>query len=334
MADARPFADGWRASAVTSAANTAAATQETAGHTPGPAVSRRADTSLLVPEASATGTRSTPIAGRVRADALRLLGCVRMATVRQMAQVITAEGSDGRSYVRRAMQQLRTQGLAETNGKYGRDPIWNLTSAGLKALAAGNELPPRPRAGTGARGIRAGFGPHGIAVTETILAYGGRHHLTGWQVEVNHAIKAIGLSFSTDAVLALPTATSEVRLFEVDNGTMTRARLAKEVWDYERYAGHRVWEGARGTIGRSYDFWARHRYTRSRHFPTLHVVLTGLPEHLLQRRLEALARDVECITIAVLATTLPRLQRGEPWYELAVDDYPRRRARYPQVSSR
>ena len=38
-------------------------------------------------------------------------------------------------------------------------------------------------------------------------------------------------------------------LFELDNGTMSQARLAKEVWDYERYAGHRVWEGARGTIG-------------------------------------------------------------------------------------
>ncbi|MEU2793963.1 replication-relaxation family protein [Streptomyces sp. NPDC007100] len=153
-------------------------------------------------------------------------------------------------------------------------------------------------------------------------------------MEVNHAIKAIGLSFSTDAVLTLPTATSEARLFEVDNGTMTRARRAKEVWDYERYAGHRAWEGARNTVGRSYDFWARHRYPRSRHFPTLHVVLTGLPEHLLQRRLEALTRDVDGITIAVLATTLPRLQRGEPWDELAVDDYHRRRARYPQVLSR
>ncbi|MFB1046836.1 hypothetical protein [Streptomyces chrestomyceticus] len=56
-----------------------------------------------------------------------------------------------------------------------------------------------------------------------------------------------------------------------------------------------------------------------------------MPEHLLQRRLEALARDVEGITIAVLATTLPRLKRGESWYELAADDHHRRRARYPQA---
>lgn len=71
-----------------------------------------------------------------------MLGCVRIATVRQMAQVITAEESDGRSYVRRAMVELEKLGLAETNGKDGKDQIWNLTVAGQKALADGNDLPP------------------------------------------------------------------------------------------------------------------------------------------------------------------------------------------------
>ncbi|MFF3656337.1 replication-relaxation family protein [Streptomyces olivochromogenes] len=47
----------------------------------------------------------------------------------------------------------------------------------------------------------------------------------------------------------MPTKTSDVRLFELDNGTMSPARLAKEVWDYERYAGHRAWEGARYSPG-------------------------------------------------------------------------------------
>ncbi|MER6557455.1 hypothetical protein ABT300_06755 [Streptomyces sp. NPDC001027] len=56
---------------------------------------------------------------------------------------------------------------------------------------------------------------------------------------------------------------------------MSQARLAKEVWDYERYAGHRVWEGARDTNGRTFPFWQRHRYTRSQTFPRLHVVLAG-----------------------------------------------------------
>ncbi|WP_078958111.1 replication-relaxation family protein [Streptomyces glaucescens] len=263
-----------------------------------------------------------------------MLGCVRIATVRQMAQVITKEDADGRSYVRRAMNKLAELGLAETNGKDGKHQIWNLTPAGQKALADGTELPPRPKAGTGAKAVRAGFGPHGVAVTDMILAYGGRKHLTDWQVEVNHAIKETGLSFNTDAVLALPTKTSEVRLFELDNGTMSQARLAKEVWDYERYAGHRVWEGARGTIGTTYPFWQRHRYTRFQTFPRLHVVLAGKEEHLLDNRLQALADDVHGITIAVWVNTLPRLQRGEPWYEIGVDDPSRRRERYPEPVGR
>ncbi|MEU3725443.1 replication-relaxation family protein [Streptomyces sp. NPDC031705] len=118
---------------------------------------------------------------------------------------------------------------------------------------------PRPKADTGAKAVHAGFGPHAVAVTDTILAYtdtvlgGRREYLTDWQVQVNHAIKETGLSSNTDAVLAVPTNTSEVRLFELDNGTTSQARLAKEVWDYERYAGHRVWEGARGTIGGTYQ---------------------------------------------------------------------------------
>ncbi|WP_281261873.1 replication-relaxation family protein [Streptomyces rishiriensis] len=141
----------------------------TAAHTARQGASRHADTSLLSPETSAKGKKSTP-AAKVRADALRMLGCVRIATVRQMAEVITAEDRDGRSYVRRAMKKLAELGLAETNGKDGKHQIWNLTPVGQKA--DGNELPPHPKAGTGAKAVRAGFGPHGVAVTDMILAFG------------------------------------------------------------------------------------------------------------------------------------------------------------------
>lgn len=325
---------GSESSAASSAVNDSNVVPITAAHTAQQLPVRHADTSLPSPETSAKGKRSTPVAARVRADALRMLGCVRVATVRQLAQVITAEGADGRSYVRRAMKDLEGQGLAETNGKVGKDQVWNLTRSGQKALADGNELPPRPKAGTGAKAVRAGFGSHGVAVTDTILAFGGRNHLTDWQVEVNHTIKQTGLSFNTDAVLAWPTKTSEVRLFELDNGTMSQVRLAREVWDYERYAGHRVWEGARGTIGGTYPFWQRHRYTRSKTFPRLHVVLAGKAEHLLDNRLQALAADVHGITVAVWVNTLPRLQRGEDWYEIGVDDPYARRERYLEPASR
>ncbi|MFE9804743.1 replication-relaxation family protein [Streptomyces goshikiensis] len=158
------------------------------------------------------------------------------ATVRQMAQVITEKESDGRSYVRRAMVELEKPGLAETNGRDGKHRIWK-PRQDSRLWSRRQRTAPRPKAGTGAKAVRAGFGPHGLAVTDTILAYtdtvlrGRREFLTDWQVEVNHAIKQTCLSFNTDAVLAVPTKTSEVRLFELDNGTMSQARLAKEVWD-------------------------------------------------------------------------------------------------------
>ncbi|WP_406486188.1 replication-relaxation family protein [Streptomyces phaeochromogenes] len=214
--------DGPESSAASSAANDSNVVPITAAHTARQGASRHADTSLPSPETSAKGKKSTPTAGKVRADALLLLGCVRIATARQMAQVITAEDRDGRSYVRRAMKELAELGLAETNGKDGKHQIWNLTVAGQKALAARNELPPRPKAGTGTKAVNAGFGPHGVAVTDTILAYtdtvlsGGHEYLADWQVKVNHAIKETGLSFNTDAVLAVPTQTSEVRLFRAE----------------------------------------------------------------------------------------------------------------------
>ncbi|MEU6511966.1 replication-relaxation family protein, partial [Streptomyces sp. NPDC046942] len=194
---------GPESSAVNGAANDSNVVPITAVHTARQGVCRHADTFLPSHETSAKGRKSTP-ARKVRADALRMLGCVRIATVRQMAQVITAEDRDGRAYVRRAMKKLAELGLAETNGKAGRHSIWNLTPAGQKALADGNELPPRPKAGTGAKAVKAGFGPHGVAVTDMILAFGGRKYLTDWQVEVNHAIKETGLTLS--GILEFPGA--------------------------------------------------------------------------------------------------------------------------------
>ncbi|WP_232837973.1 hypothetical protein [Streptomyces atratus] len=69
-------------------------------------------------------------------------------------------------------------------------------------------------------------------------------------------------------------------------------------------------------------------YEARERLPTLHVVLAGKAEHLLDNRHQALAADVQGITVAVWVNTLPRLQRGEPWYEIGVDDPDRRRERY------
>ncbi|MFE9292017.1 hypothetical protein [Streptomyces olivaceus] len=40
------------------------------------------------------------------------------------------------------------------------------------------------------------------------------------------------------------------------------------------------------------------------------------------------------IAVAVWVNTLPRLQQGEPWYEIGIDDPDRRRRRYAEPVSR
>ncbi|WP_225652071.1 replication-relaxation family protein [Streptomyces pseudogriseolus] len=123
-----------------------------------------------------------------------------------------------------------------------------------------------------------------------------------------------------------PVARREVRLFELDNGTMSQARLAKEVWDYERYAGHRVWEGPAAPTA------ARSRLAA----PPLHP-LPDLPAAACRPGEQGGAparqpppgarRRREGDRVAVWVNTLPRLQRGEPWYEIGVDDPDRHRRR-------
>ena len=182
--------------------------------------------------------------------------------------MIAAEKSDGRSCVRRAMKKLAELGLTDTSG----------TASTRTGARQGRRLWPTATVAVPPESRHRCEGGEGRV---RLARRGGDGRDPGlrrptpsdeWHVEVNHAIKETGLSFTTDAVLALPTKTSEVRLFGIDNGTTTQARPAKEVWDYERNAGHRVWEGARGPDGGTYPFWQRHRYTRSERFPRLHVL--------------------------------------------------------------
>ncbi|MEH0541592.1 hypothetical protein QA802_00400 [Streptomyces sp. B21-105] len=49
---------------------------------------------------------------------------------------------------------------------------------------------------------------------------------------------------------------------------------------------------------------------------------------MLDNRLQVLTDDVKGIAVAMWVNTLPRLQRGEPWYEIGVDAPDRRRERY------
>ncbi len=51
----------------------------------------------------------------------------------------------------------------------GRHPIWKRSLPG-RSSDHGNELPPRLKASTGAKAVVAGFGPHGVAVTNRTAA--------------------------------------------------------------------------------------------------------------------------------------------------------------------
>ncbi|WP_319056886.1 hypothetical protein [Streptomyces europaeiscabiei] len=55
-----------------------------------------------------------------------------------------------------------------------------------------------------------------LACTDTVLD-GGREHMTDWQMEVNHAIKETGLSFNTDALLAVPTQICHIQRITSEN---------------------------------------------------------------------------------------------------------------------
>ncbi|GAA2662618.1 hypothetical protein [Streptomyces vastus] len=135
-----------------------------------------------------------------------------------------------------------------------------------------------------------------------------------------------GLNFDTDAVLRQPTESSEVRLFELDNGTCPRpARqegLGLRALCREPHLG-RCQRRQRQDV----RLLAALPLHPQRRFPTPPEVLAGRPEHLLDNRLEALAWDVRAITLSALKC-------GGPWHEIGVDDPSPRRERYSEPVSR
>lgn len=89
--------------------------------------------------------------------------------VRRMAQVITAEDADG-GRACAGQEEVGGTGAGEDE-RHGRTAL--SLEPGLcraEALADGNRTTPRPKARTGAKAVMAGFGPHGVAVTDRTAA--------------------------------------------------------------------------------------------------------------------------------------------------------------------
>ncbi|MET9347688.1 replication-relaxation family protein [Streptomyces termitum] len=230
------------------------------------------------------------------------LSRVRIATATQLAAVVTNNGL-GVGYALRGLRDLRALGLVG-HGQHGREKVWHLTAAGQWAVAEGGDVAVRPHAATGERAIAAGLAPHGLAVTDVIVRWGGP--ILDWEVEVDHTIDK-ARRVVADAVLYRPGRGAEAEFLELDRFTMSPSRLALKLRAYEAYSKATVFEGERGTIGSTKPLW-RQRYPDSAIFPVVRLVLGGSTDaDALDRRATALQRRIHGIALRVDVAVLPRL---------------------------
>ncbi|MFJ8746170.1 replication-relaxation family protein [Embleya sp. NPDC127516] len=122
------------------------------------------------------------------------LGCVRVATLAQLRELLTP-GHASTAYVRRVTLTQEERGLV-ARVRHGRTDVWHLTRAGQATITASG-APHRPRAATGEAALRGGLAAHALAlalaVTVTVTAAACVRHragpITGWDVEVEHRLE-------------------------------------------------------------------------------------------------------------------------------------------------
>ncbi|MGW0999195.1 replication-relaxation family protein [Streptomyces sp. NPDC002523] len=260
------------------------------------------DTSISALPETPAAPRKLASTARTRGHLMLTLSRVRIATATQLAAVVTNTGL-GVGYALRGLRDLRALGLVD-HGQHGREKVWHLTAAGQRAVAEGGDVVMRPHAATGERAIAAGLAPHGLAVTDVIVAWGGP--ILDWEVEVDHTIDKVRRVVS-DAVLYRPGRGAEVEFLELDRFTMSMSRLALKLRAYEAYSQATYFEGERGTIGSTKSLW-RQRYPDSALFPVVRLVLAGSDDiAALDRRATALEKRIQGIKLRVEVAALPSL---------------------------
>ncbi|MGW6202046.1 replication-relaxation family protein [Streptomyces sp. NPDC055089] len=155
------------------------------------------------------------------------------------------------------MRDLGALGFVDY-GRHGREMVWHLTTLGQRTVVEGGDVVMRPHADTGERAIAASLAPHGLAVTDVIVQWGGS--IIDWEVEVDHTIEVRRVV--SDAVLYRSSRGAEVVFLEMDRFTMSISRLAMKLRTYEAYSRATYFEGQRGTIGSTKFLW-RQRYPDS-----------------------------------------------------------------------
>lgn len=300
----QPPAGDAAAGAGTGSAPVSGDADETAGQEPVKGADSEQDTSIPALVETPAAPRKLTSTAQTRGLLMLMLSRVRIATAAQLATVITREGT-GVGYMRRGLRDLRALGFVDY-GRHGREMVWHLTTLGQRTVAEGGDVAMRPHAATGERAIAAGLAPHGLAVTDVIVKWGGS--LIDWEVEVDHTIDKVRRVVS-DAVLYRPSRGAEVEFLEMDRFTMSVSRLAMKLRAYEAYSQARYFEGERGTIGSTKSLW-RQRYPDSRIFPVVRVVLGGREDiDALDRRAAALEQRIHGIRLRVDVAALPRLMQ-------------------------
>ncbi|GGZ82972.1 replication-relaxation family protein [Streptomyces rubiginosohelvolus] len=298
----QPPADGAATGAGTGPAPVSDGADETAGQEPVKGPDSEQDTSIPALLETPAAPRKLTSTAQTRGLLMLMLSRVRIATAAQLATVITREGT-GVGYMRRGLRDLRALGFVDY-GRHGREMVWHLTTLGQRTVAEGGDVVMRPHAATGERAIAAGLAPHGLAVTDVIVQWGGS--IIDWEVEVDHTIDKVRRVVS-DAVLYRPSRGAEVVFLEMDRFTMSISRLAMKLRAYEAYSRATYFEGERGTIGSTKFLW-RQRYPDSRMFPVVRLVLAGTGDlDALDRRAASLERRVRGIGLRVEVAALPRL---------------------------
>ncbi|WP_216216873.1 replication-relaxation family protein [Amycolatopsis aidingensis] len=233
--------------------------------------------------------------------------------------------------VRDKLLALRRAGLVDRIVHQRAPRVWHVTEDGAAAVEAAGTVDARPYR-LPSMAVADLLHRHaldvvetGLAFVETARAHGHDCGPLSWTPEVAHRVRAG--SDRRDVVIADAVLhyvcerdgrrVQRVFFVEVDRATMPVARLARKLGRYVRYHGYVAKQAADNR-----PVWQQ-RYAR---FPRVLVVLSGAPEHVLDRRLADLRAHTQAMTTAALAhdrvvalaTTLERLRCRGPLREIAV----------------
>ncbi|MCM2425087.1 replication-relaxation family protein [Streptomyces sp. RKAG337] len=248
---------------------------------------------------------------RDQADALKVLGVLKVANATQILHLVRPHLTDNKT-IRNALLVLQVAGVVvsegNTAGPAGRfgapdrtgepsQKLWGLTPAGLDA--AGKLLGRAPEdMGGRARGAGRGGAPHAMGANAAIIAFtkGGIGDITAWRTEVPHVLAATGKqNVRADAVLRAKEAGVPLPMVEVDRHTEPVERVADKLAAYAACYRRQVADpGVPWTSRRAGEegvpYWQTlYRDTGLPGWPPLVFVFTGAGPKALTNRMQTLA---------------------------------------------